>query len=191
MKLALIFFSVLTSLSMLFATQGTPPVVCRGKALPITLIPGPKMTGPSLPLRFGGTRPNPSPWVNIYHSEKGFHQVIKSRDEFSGFWKGLAMPAQWIPPLPEIDFAKEMIIVSVMGQRPTSGYLTVIDGACEVDGQVEVFISSVEDHSCIGVFDSYTYPSDAVRIPRSDLPVVFRETQVPCKQWAKQIHYQD
>ena len=190
MKLALIFFSVLTSLSM-FVAQGTPPVECRGKALPITLIPGPKMTGPSLRLRFGGTRPLPSPWVNVYPSEKGFRRVIKSREEFSDFWKGLTMPGQSLPPLPEIDFSKEMIIAAVMGQRPTSGYLTVIDGACEVDGQVEVFISSVEDPSCIGVFDSYTYPSDAVRIPRSDLPVVFRETQIPCKQWAKQIHYQD
>jgi hypothetical protein len=101
------------------------------------------------------------------------------------------MPGQWLPPLPEIDFSKEMIIVSVMGQRPTSGYLTVIDGACEVDGQVEVFISSVEDPSCIGVFDAFTYPADAVRVPRSDLPVVFRETKIPCKQWAKQIHHQD
>jgi hypothetical protein len=88
MKLALIFFSVLTSLSMLFAPQGTPPVECRGKPLPITLIPGPKMTGPSLRLRFGGTRPLPSPWVNTYPSEKGFRQVIKSRDEFSDSGKG-------------------------------------------------------------------------------------------------------
>ena len=191
MKLALICFCVLTSLSM---WQGTAPLECRGKPLPITLIPGPKMTGPSLPLRFGGTRPLPSPWVNIYPAEKGFRQVIKNRDEFSEFWKGLTSrvpPDQWVPPLPDIDFSKEMIVVAGMGQRPTSGYLTVIDGACEVDGQGEVFISSVEDPGCIGVFDALTYPADAVRLPRSDLPVVFRETQIPCKQWAKQIHYQD
>lgn len=194
MKLALILFSVLTSLSMSFAVQGTPPGTCRGKSLPITLIPGPKMTGPSLPLRFGGTRPVPSPWVNIYPSVRGFRQVIKSRDEFSEFWKGLAGPvasSQLVPPLPEIDFSKEMIVVAVMGQRPTSGYWNAIDGACEVDGKLEVFISSVEDPSCIGVTGSLTYPADAVRLPRSDLPVVFRETQIPCKQWAKQIHYQD
>ncbi len=193
MRLVLILFSLLTSLSIWFA-QGTPPDTCRGKSLSITLLPGPKMTGPSLPLRFGGTRPYPSPWVNIYPSESGFRQVIKSRDEFSDFWKrltGRVPPGQWVPPLPEIDFSKEMIVVAVMGQRPTSGYSNVIDGACEVDGQVEVFISNVEDVSCIGVFDALTYPADAVRLPRSDLPVVFRETQIPCKQWAKQIHYQE
>ena len=194
MKLAIIFFSVLTSLSMWFAVQGTPPGACRGKPLPITLLPGPKMTGPSLPLRFGGTRPYPSPWVNSFFSEQGFRLVIKSRDEFSDFWKrltGRVPPGQWAPALPDIDFSKEMIVVAAMGQRPTSGYWNIIDGACEVDGQVEVFISNVEDPSCMGAFDALTYPADAVRIPRSDLPVVFRETQISCKQWAKQIHYQD
>src|SRR5689334_2610650 len=192
MKLALILFSLLTSLSLSFGPQGTPPVVCHGKSLPITLLPGPKMTGPSLPLRFGGTRPVPSPWVNMFPSEKGFRQVIKSRNEFGDFWKRLTEgipPGQWAPALPEIDFSKEMIVVAAMGQRPTSGYLTVIDGACEVDGRVEVFISSVENVGCIGVADVLTYPADAVRLPRSDLPVVFRETQIPCKQWGKQIHY--
>ena len=195
MKLALIFFSVLTSLSILFGAQETQPIVCRGKPLPITLLPGPEMTGPAAPLRFGGTRPFPRPPVNIFHSDKSLRLVIKNRDEFSDFWKQLTSqipPSNGIPPPPEIDFTKEMIVVSAMGQRPSSGYLTIIDGACEVDGQVEVFVSNLEaDVKCIGVATSLTYPADAVRLPRTDLPVVFRETQIPCKQWAKQIGYQD
>ncbi|HKR60992.1 MAG TPA: protease complex subunit PrcB family protein [Pyrinomonadaceae bacterium] len=190
MTLALIFFSLLTSLSLWFGGQGTPPVICRGKPLSITLLPGPKMTGPSLPLRFGGTRPFPSPWVNSFPSEKGLRLVIKSRDEFSDFWKRLTAPAppgQWVPPLPEIDFLKEMVIVSAMGQRPTSGYWTIIDGACEVDGHVEVFVSNVEYSSCVGTLQVLTSPADAVRIPRTDLPIVFRETQVGCTQWHDQL----
>ena len=193
MKLALIVFSILTSLSMWFGAQGTP-VVCRGKPLPITLLPGPKMTGPELPLRFGGTRPYPRPPVNIFPSDNSLRLVIKNRDEFSNFWKQLTSripPGNGIPPPPEIDFTKEMIVVSAMGQRPSSGYRTVIDGACEVDGQVEVFVSNVEDVSCIGVATVLTHPADAVRLPRTDLPVVFRETQIPCKELVKQIHYQD
>ena len=186
MKLALIFLFVLTGLCFSFAGQGTAPAVCRGKPLPITLLPWEKMTGISLPLRFGGTRPLPRPPVNSFPSDKGFRLVIKSRDEFSDFWKQLTAPippGNWIPPLPEIDFSKEMIVVSAMGLRPTLGYWTIIDGACEVDGQVEVFVSNVEDVSCTGVLTSLTHPADAVRLPRSDLPVVFRETQVGCKEW--------
>ena len=194
MKLALIFFSVFTSLSLLFGAQRTP-ITCRGKPLPITLLPGPKVTGPSLPLRFGGTRELPRPPITGFPSEKGFREVIRNREEFIDFWKrlhGRVPPGGFVIPLPEIDFSKEMIVVAAMGQRPSSGYSILIDGACEVDGQIEVFVSSVEEVSCgMGVFPSMTAPADAVRLPRTDLPVVFRETQIPCKQWAKQIGYQD
>lgn len=137
MKLALIFFSVLTSLSMWFAAQETPPVICRGKPLSITLLPDPKMSGPTLPLRFGGTRQLPRPPVNSVPSDNAFRLVIKNRDEFSNFWKRLTArvpPGQWVPPLPEIDFSKEMVVVAAMGRRPSPGYWTITDGACEVDG---------------------------------------------------------
>ena len=190
MKLALIFFSVLTSLSLWFGAQETQRVVCRGKPLSIKLLPGPKMTGLSLPLRFGGTRLFPSPYVNSFPSDTGFRLVIKNRDEFSDFWKRFTArvpPGGWVPPLPEIDFSKEMVVVAAMGQRPSSGYWTIIDGACEVDGQVEVFVSNVEDVRCTGQFMTLTYPADAVRLPQSDLPVVFRETQVSCTQWQELI----
>ena len=191
MKLVLIFFTVLVSLSMWFAAPRTPPSTCRGRPLSIALLPGPKMTeGSSLPLRFGGTRPFPRPWVNSFLSEKALRLVIKNRDEFSNFWKELTAavpPGQWVPPLPEIDFSKEMIVVAAMGQRSSSGYWIIIDGACEVDGQVEVFVSNVDDVSCAGQLGVVTYPADAVRLPRTDLPIVFREIQIPCTQWIKQL----
>lgn len=192
MKLALIFFGILASLSLWCAAQETSPAVCRGKALPIELLPAPKMTGPDLPLRFGGKRPAPRPPVNSFFADKGFRLVIKNRDEFSDFWKrlyGRVPPNNEPPPLPEIDFSKEMIIVAAMGEKPTSGYVVVIDGACEVDGQVEVFVTSVDGATCSGVFMSLSYPADAVRIPRTDLPIVFRETQITCKQWLKLIGF--
>jgi len=43
MKLALICFFVLTSLSLSFGVQEKPASrECRGKPLPITILPGPK-----------------------------------------------------------------------------------------------------------------------------------------------------
>lgn len=193
MKPALIFFAVVTSLSVWFAAQEPQEkVVCRGKALPIQMLPGPKMTGPSLPLRFGGTRPVPGPPINGFQTDKSFRLVIRSSDEWQDFWKrftGSIPPSNGIPPPPEVDFSKEMVIVAAMGQRPTSGYWVFIDGACEVDGQVEVFVSNVEKPTCKGwgVFTALTYPADAVRIPQTDLPIVFRETQMSCDQWHDQL----
>ena len=186
MKIALVFFSVLTSLSLSFPPQETKPIVCRGKPLSITLLPGPKLSHTTLmPLRFGGTREIPRPWVNSFPTENKLQLVIKNREEFSDFWKRLTergSPDRWVPPMPEIDFSKETIVVSAMGTRPSSGYGTMIDGVCEVDGQVQVFISNVENPCRGAQLTVLTAPADAVRIPRTDLPIVFRETDLGCKE---------
>lgn len=191
MKIALIFFSVLTSLSLSFPTQETQPIVCRGKPLSITLIPGPEMSVTAMvPLRFGGTRPGSLPWVNTFPSENKLRLVIKNREEFSDYWKRLTSrmsPDRWVPPMPEIDFSKETIVVSAMGVRPTSGYGTIIDGVCEVDGQIEVFITNYEGGPCGIQLQVLTAPADAVRIPRTDLPIVFRETELGCKEIQDQL----
>lgn len=193
MKLAPIIFFVLTGFSLWFASPQWPSrLECRGKSLPITMLPGPKMTGPSLPLRFGGTRPFPGPPINGFPSESGFRLIIKSQEEFSDFWGRFT--SQWrsnsVVPQPEVDFSKHMVVVSAMGQRPTSGpYWTFIDGACEVDGQVEVFVSNVDNPKCLGGFTILSFPADAVLIPRTDLPVVFREAQISCADWKKFIRY--
>ena len=188
MKLAIIFFSLLTGLSLWFAAQTTRPVECRGKPLPITLYEvGLKTTGPSMPLRTGGTRRFPT---FSFKTEKAFRLVVKNRDQYVEFWKrfiAAMSPGNWTPPIPEIDFSKEMLVVSANGMRPSSGYWTIIDGACEADGQVEIFISNVDDGRCSGVFGVVTYPADAVLMPRTDLPIVFRETQISCKDWQEKF----
>ena len=189
MKVALILFSILATFSFWFGPQGTLPDTCRGKSLPIKMLHGPKMTG-SLPLRFGGTRPFPGPPIDTLPTGTKVHLVIKDFEEFAALWNRIAAknpPGDWKAPPPQIDFSKEMVIISALGSRPTSGYWTIIDGACEVDNQLEVFITNVEDTSCVGQVQIRTYPADAVRIPRSDLPVVFRETEIPCTEWIKQF----
>lgn len=185
MKLALIFLSLLTGLSLWFVPQETPPVECRGKVLPLTLYEvGLKMTGPDMPARFGKTRPFPRIQIK---TDKPFRRVIKNQDEYDEFWRLLmapVLPGNWKPPQPEIDFAKEMLVISANGPRPSSGFWTIIDGACETGGQLEIFISNIEE-VCGGALTVITYPADAVRIPRSDSPVVFRETQIGCDEWRK------
>jgi len=89
-------------------------------------------------------------------------------------------PGKWVPPMPEVDFSKEMVVIAAMGARPSSGYGIMIDGACECDGQVEVYVSSNENACGGATLAIVTDPADAVRLPQTDLPVVFREVQAPC-----------
>jgi len=111
--------------------------------------------------------------------------LVRTDAEWTALWR------QHSPdrPKPKVDFSKEMVVVAAMGQKPSSGYWTFIDGACEVDGQLEVFVSNVDDVSCIGALAVVTYPADAVRLPQTNLPIVFRETSIPCLQWARQIGF--
>ena len=181
MKLALLFFLVLTGLSLWFAPQGTAPVVCRGKPLSITLLekPGLEWRVPPIPIRFGGSR-----YGLIWQiaAENPFRRVIKTREEFIDWWKGFTKPSGWQPPLPEVDFSREMVVMVGLGFRPNGGYAIMIDGACEVNGQVELFVTIVDDGKCPSPIGVVAAPADIVRITRSDLPIVYREIHVPCSQ---------
>jgi PrcB C-terminal len=80
--------------------------------------------------------------------------------------------------MPEIDFSREMVVVAVMGQQPSSGYAIIIDGAYERDDQLEVVVKSVINLKCHGGFTMVTSPIDTVRRPKIERPVVFCEIQV-------------
>ena len=81
------------------------------------------------------------------------------------------------PPLPEVDFSREMLIVAAMGQQP-SVYYIIIDSACEVDNQLEVLVRSTSFFRAARILGSLPETVDIVRLPKTDLPVVFRETEV-------------
>jgi hypothetical protein len=71
-----------------------------------------------------------------------------------------------------------MLIVAAMGQQPSSGYEIIIESACEVDNQLEVVVRSANYAKCGLQLGVVTAPVDIVRVPKTNLPVVFRETEV-------------
>jgi hypothetical protein len=80
-----------------------------------------------------------------------------------------------------------MIVVAAMGQQPSSGYEILIEGACEVDNQLEILVRSTNFLKCGLQLGIVTAPVDIVRLPKTDLPVVFRETEVTsdCKEFLR------
>ncbi len=146
---------------------------CRGKAIPVSLldIGGPKLPEPrNISLLHGGI------------SQRS-RLVIRTRDEFTKLWTQLLGTSSYRPPPPEVDFSREMLVVAAMGEQPSSGYEIVIDGACEVDNRVEVFVRSMSFAKCAMQAMVVTAPVDIVRLPQTQLPVVFQETEVSdCKQ---------
>jgi hypothetical protein len=114
-------------------------------------------------------------------SEKKLRLAIRDRDEWRDVWKALnepVVPTLPKPELPAIDFSREMVVIVAMGWRPTAGYNIGVDRAHEVDDQLEiVVISTSPGHNCL-LEQVVTYPIDIAVLPRTELSVVFKETEV-------------
>ena len=115
-------------------------------------------------------------------------QVIRDRETWDIVWKRIyspdpiycpysaRVPNASLPPLPEIDFSGEMLVVAAMGQRPSSGYGIIVNSARERDNRLEIEVHSVS--VCGAAFGIMTAPVDIARLPKTDLPVTFREVEV-------------
>lgn len=145
----------------------TPESVCRGKTVAVSLLERP------FGLKLYGRRTS---YLNGGISQRA-RLVIRDRAEFNELWNKIMSTASDKPPLPEVDFSREMIIVAAMGQQP-SRYEIIIDSACEVDNQLEVLVRTTRFLPCGAYPGLLPETVDIVRLPKTDLPVVFRETEV-------------
>jgi len=141
--------------------------VCRGKTVAVSLLERP------YGLKLYGRRA-------AYLKEGISHRarlVIRDRAEFDELWQQITRQASNKPPLPEVDFSREMVIVAAMGQQ-RDPYEIIIESACEVDNQLEVLVRTTKFDWCGAIVGLLPESVDIVRLPKTDLPVVFRETEV-------------
>ena len=141
--------------------------VCRGKTVAVSLLERP------YGLKLYGRRTS---YLRAGISERA-RLVIRDRAEFNELWNKIMSNIPDKPPLPEVDFSREMLIVAAMGQQP-SAYEIIIDSACEVDNQLEVLVRSTKFLPCGLYAGLFPQTVDIVRLPKTDLPVIFRETEV-------------
>jgi len=147
--------------------EKTPESVCRGKAVAVSLLERPfglKLSGPRTSYLSGGI------------SQRA-RLVIRDRAAFNQLWNKITSTTLDKPPLPEVDFSREMLIVAAMGHQ-TSYSEIIIDSGCEVVNQLEVLVRSTKFLPCGLQAGLPPEPVDIVRLPKTDLPVVFRETEV-------------
>lgn len=141
--------------------------VCRGKTVAASLLERP------YGLKLYGRRTS---YLRAGISQRA-RLVIRDRDKFNELWNQIMHQVSDKPALPEVDFSREMIIVAAMGHQQ-SAYEIIIDSACEVDNQLEVLVRSTKFLPCGAYVGLLPEPVDIVGLPKTDLPVVFRETEV-------------
>ena len=114
----------LVGLSGFLSVQANQEGTYQGRSVPITQL-GPNRSGPR------GSFTNLS---GIWDSRR---VVIRDNEAWLEMWKRIHSPDPThgpysnLPRLPEIDFAREMLIVVALGARPTGSYGIIIDGAYE------------------------------------------------------------
>lgn len=108
--------------------------------------------------------------------------VVRDSLLWRELWARINQPFLPVPPLPSIDFRREMIVVAALGARPSAGYDVVIEGVEQDSAGIEIALRRQSPAPGCPVAASMTQPLDLARIPASDHPVRFRERTVviPC-----------
>lgn len=101
--------------------------------------------------------------------------VVRDRDMWQSIWIQIHRGG-FAPPLPEVNFSTDMIVVVALGAKPTSGYAVTVTAASETGRVVTVETDSVSPGPNCVTLQVITYPTDVVRMPRRDGEVGFRIT---------------
>ena len=103
-------------------------------------------------------------------------QVIRDVAAWGKVWASIYDNSAFKPPLPDIDFTKDMIVVVALGERSSGGYGILVTGASRANDVISVRIETQSPGSDCGVTLALTHPVDVAKIPRSSAYGQFEET---------------
>jgi hypothetical protein len=106
--------------------------------------------------------------------------AIRSAAEWQGQWRRITARQGEPPPLPPVDFRREMLLIAAMGPQRSGGYRVTIDKVIEQPGELHAFVRFVSPGRGCGAIAAVTSPVDIVRVPVSSKPVRWTiERQAP------------
>lgn len=100
--------------------------------------------------------------------------VLRDEESWVKAWQRTHSRSRPIPPVPLVDFEREMIVVAALGRQRSGGYTIRVDRAYR-EGPATVVIVHAESpgEGCI-VTNALTSPVDIARLPLSAEPVEIR-----------------
>ena len=134
------------------------------------------------PLPIGRFRSEPAGYTAYSGIDDSMRVVIADATSWRLYWQRVHARVSPVPPLPAVDFARDMVILAALGTRRSGGYGVRVDSAYDAGEFVEVVVwRSAPGAGCL-VTAAFTQPVDVVRIPSRKVPVRFREraTVEPC-----------
>jgi hypothetical protein len=101
--------------------------------------------------------------------------VIRDAETWRATWDRVWSRQTPAPPLPTIDFSREMVVVVGLGTRSSGGYSIVVEGASLAGGTIDVVVQKTSPGANCFVTGALSEPVDIVRVPRRSEPVRFVE----------------
>ena len=130
--------------------------------------------------------PVPVPVTRFSHDDRPFSSfsgisaptrlVVRDTTTWRSTWQLINQPFIPQPPLPTIDFSREMVLLAGLGTEPSGGYELRIERATRDTSGIDVQLRRTTPAAGCPVTASLTQPIDLVRVPFSEQPVRFSET---------------
>jgi hypothetical protein len=161
-------FLLLLGVLLVMAGQG-----CSSARTAATEAQGSEKPGMALPVPF-------TPVLEEIYSgvSEPTARVVQDRATFRRLWDETQSTRTPTPEPPEIDFARESLVVVALGTRPSGGYRIRIEKIQERAGAVEVTVGKyAPGQNCLST-QAITKPIAIARMPRTTKPTVFRDQVV-------------
>lgn len=100
--------------------------------------------------------------------------VLRSAADWAASWQRIHARSRPVPPVPDVDFDHDMIVVAALGRQRSGGYAVRIDRAYR-EGDVTVIVVKEESPGagCV-VTSALTRPVDIAKLPLQPDPVRFQ-----------------
>ena len=101
--------------------------------------------------------------------------VVRTQGDWDTLWKRHASIQSPPPPAPAVDFSREMVAGVFAGEKNTGGYEVEITGVEVKDSRVYVRYGEKAPPSGGIVTQALTQPFHLIKLPKSDMPIVFEK----------------
>ncbi len=135
--------------------------------------------------QYEATPPNqrlPEVAITGYRHTSGFDTrerfVVRDSATWATTWTRLLGSHSPKPPLPAVDFSREMIVVASMGTRSSGGYTVGIDSAFVAGDTVFFRVRETSPGARCGTTAALTSPVGLARVERTVRPVSFTTLNV-------------
>ena len=111
--------------------------------------------------------------------DEGLREAIRTEGRWAELWGQIHRRVSPRPPLPPVDFSREMLIAAAAGTRRSSGFDIVVHGVTLRAGRLEVEILETCPEPGARAGMALTQPVEVVRLASLTQAPVFREAKAP------------